>query len=380
MNILEFQAKNLCKEYGIPVPKSTLFSSVDAIQTKNLPLQFPVILKSQVYSKRRARSGGLCLARSHGEALDLASKMFLQEINGQQVCRILAEEMVSFSSGFAIEMGYDPHDLAVFVEASQSLKSLEENGGHPDNDMHVIRLQIDPMVGLIDANIFDIASALEVDRNIWGAFKLIIRKMWELFYSMHVLRLTINPLVISSTGEFYALGVDMIFDPDAIYRHPQLYERADYGFEQGLRATMKKLGSDYSSLSGRIGIISRSMAMCNSIKDILEEGGHSISELVAIDGNPSEESVHLIIQVLEGNALSEALIIHSLGESRENNTIVDGITSYLAQSKKPLPMAIRMNGIKWEKNNRESISGKIVFLESLGELPNWIATLEKGKK
>ena len=380
MNILEFQAKNFCREYGIPVPNSTLFSSVRAIQEKNPLLDFPVILKSQVHSKKRALSGGICLARSTAEALDLASKMFVQEINAQRVGKILAEEMVSFSSGYAIEMGYDPMDLAVFVEASQSLKSLEENGGQPDNDMHAIRLAIDPMIGLIDANVVDIASTLEVDRKYWAAFRVIIKRMWELFNSLDVLQLTINPLVISSAGEFFALGVDMIFDPDAIFRHPQLCESADYGFEQGVRTTLKKLGSDYAAFDGKIGIISRSMDMCNSIKDILEAEEHSISEMVAMAGNPSAESVRLNIQVLEDNAFTEALIIHSLGESTGNNTIVDGILSYLAQSQKPIPMAIRMNGIEWEKNNKESFSNNVTTLVSLSELPTWIATLETGQE
>jgi succinyl-CoA synthetase beta subunit len=380
MNILEFQAKNFCREYGIPVPNTTLFSSVSAVQEKNLLLEFPVILKSQVYSKKRARSGGICLARSTAEALDLASKMFVQEINGQRVGKILAEEMVSFSSGYAIEMGYDPMDLAVFVEASQSLKSLEENGGQPDNDMHAIRLALDPVIGLIDANVVDIASTLEVDRKYWAAFRVIIKRMWELFNSLDVLQLTINPLVISSAGEFYALGVDMIFDPDAIFRHPQLCESADYGFEQGVRTTLKKLGSDYAAFDGKIGIISRSMDMCNSIKDILEADDHSISEMVAMAGNPSAESVRLNIQVLEDKAFTEALIIHSLGESTGNNTIVDGILSYLAQSQKPIPMAIRMNGIEWEKNNKESFSNNVTTLVSLSELPTWIATLDTGQE
>jgi succinyl-CoA synthetase beta subunit len=277
-------------------------------------------------------------------------------------------------------MGYDPMDLAVFVEASQSLKSLEENGGQPDNDMHAIRLAIDPMIGLIDANVVDIASTLEVDRKYWATFRVIIKRIWELFNSLDVLQLTINPLVISSAGEFYALGVDMIFDPDAIYRHPQLCESADYGFEQGVRTTLKKLGSDYAAFDGKIGIISRSMDMCNSIKDILEAEDHSISEMVAMAGNPSAESVRLNIQVLEDKAFTEALIIHSLGESTGNNTIVDGILSYLAQSQKPIPMAIRMNGIEWEKNNKESFSNNVTTLVSLSELPTWIATLETGQE
>ena len=380
MNILEFQAKNFCREYGIPVPNSTLFSSVRAIQEKNLLLDFPVILKSQVYSKKRALSGGICLARSTTEAQDLASKMFVQDINGQRVGKILAEELVSFSSGYAIEMGYDPMGLAVFIEASQSLKSLEENGGQPDNDMHAIRLAIDPMIGLIDANVVDIASTLEVDRKYWAAFRVIIKRMWELFNALDILRLTINPLVISSAGEFYALGVDMIFDPNAIFRHPQLCESADYGFEQGVRTTLKKLGSDYAVFDGKIGIISQSMDMSNSIKDILDAEGHSISEMVALDGNPSAESVRLNIQVLEDNAFTEALIIHSLGESTGNNTIIDGILSYLTQSQKPIPMAIRMNGIEWEKNNMERFSNIATILESLSELPAWITTFEAGQE
>jgi len=380
MNILEFQAKNLCRDYGIPVPHSVLLPNTKSIQVANIKLNFPLILKSQVRSKNRAQSGGICLVRSLDEAIQVLPVMFDRKINNQNVGLILAEELIQFTSGYAISFEYDQQDLQVKLVTSQSFTSFAENGNQIQQIENKVRYPIDSFLGLLDATIIEAASAMGIEHENRIFFRNILKQIWKLFDEKDIERIAIDPLVISEDKKYYALGVDIAFDDYAIFRQAgfcQLYELRSV---EDIQSLMARLDCEYTSYEGNICVLSRTKEMCATINDILLSLDQKISEMITIDGEISIEKMTVILNKIEEQAKSDTIIIHSVGDQSDNSAILKGLKSYLLKTKKETNIILRMDGSVGNAKEMENKYRNFFCIKSLQDISNSLRQIAEDRE
>ena len=379
MDILEFQSKILCREFGIPVPDSILLTSIHPIQHNLIDLNFPLVMKAQVPSHKRARRGGICLARSSEEAISMLSSMFIRKIDDYQVNRILIEEMIEFHSGFAVSLKYDLNDFTIILSVSESFTSLEGNGGKGDQDKNAIKYKIDPFIGILDSTISEVSALLELDSAYWLSFKAILSKIWKLFADLELQYLEVNPLVVGADSMFFVLGIDIGFDDRALFRHPEMSRFVEFVPADEFGDTMRKLDCGYTRFEGKCCVISASLEMGGAIRDILISAGQEASELISFDASVTSEAVTQLLHLVENEKRSDCIILHMIDGQAINDKIVRSIKSYQSASQHNLPIIIRMNG--FEKKNKQKLenSDHLIIVHSLAEIPGALYALTQGK-
>ncbi len=374
MNILEFQAKKLCREYGIPVPKSILLHNTSAIENA-VDLNYPVLLKAQVFSEKRARTGGMYMARSVSEAKKMLPEMFTSTINQQPVSKILVEELVDFDIGFRFEICYSAGKFDIEFSTSQSFNSLDEKADQNVSEENEFKCIIDPVIGILDSTIIDIASALELHHKNWDLFDQMIKRFWALFQDWDLEKLVINPLVVTPSGELRVLGVDMAMDEQALFRQPSLRDLIEYSYTDLISNTFKKLGCEYYLLNGKICVISTSMQMCNAIKDILKTKDNNASEMLSIGEDFSGEKIAIVLKMIEDNKKSSLIVFHAAGLQDFDDELIRGINTYLANSLHPLPIILRSNDLHLKKKLRG-----VHIIKSLSGLTSKVREIKLGGK
>jgi succinyl-CoA synthetase beta subunit len=365
MNILEFQSKKFCRQFGIPVPESILINNIQPIQNRSIQLKFPLILKAQVASKKRARRGGICLARSWEEAASFSSTMFTTLIDEQPVHRILVEEMVDFQSGFSVSFARDVNDHSIYMTASQSFSSLEENGARTDQIENEIKYVIDPYYGVLDTMSHELCSVLELDRENWEAFISILGNLWKLFSCLELKQLDINPLVLSGS-RFFVLGIDIEIDKYALFRHPELENIVTYACTNDLAVNLSKLDCDFSIMDGNICAISQSIEMSTAIRDVIKTNHLEASALVGMHGNLFLQRIHRILETVQNHSSSMCVIIHFLDSASVIAEMMDGIREYCSGSENPLPILVRIPGLEGSKQPEDSEN--LINIPSLEDL------------
>jgi succinyl-CoA synthetase beta subunit len=379
MNILEFQSKILCREFGIPVPESTLLTSIHPIKNNQIDLKYPLVMKAQVPLHKRARRGGICLARSSEEAVSMLSSMFIRKIDDHYVNRILVEEMIEFHSGFAVSLQYNKSDFSIILSVSESLPLLEGNGVKADQDKNELRYRIDPYLGILDSTIAEIAALLALDVGYWKNFKNILNKLWDLFSGLDLEYLEVNPLVVREDSQFFVLGIDIKFDDHALFRHPEINRFFDSGLIEELENSLYKLDYGYTRDEGNCCVISTSMEMCAAIRDILISAGHDASELISLNGNITSERVTQLLRLVENEKRSELIIFHMIGDPDIDARVLEELKNFQTTSQYDIPIVARISGNELISQPKLEKSDHLIFVNSLAEIPDVLKASMKGK-
>ena len=373
----------LCREFGIPVPDSILITSIHPIQHHLFDLKFPLVLKAQVPSHKRARRGGIGLARSLNEAVSMLSSMFTRNIDEHSVNRILIEEMIEFHSGFSISLKYDIDDFSIILAISKSFTSLEENGGkggNGDDDENEIRYKIDPYLGILDATIAEISALLELESEYWENFKSILSKIWNLFTALELQYLEINPLVVGSKLEFFVLGIDIEFDDRSLFRHPEISHLIEFGPIDEFGNQLSKMGCEHSRFDGKCCIMSTSLEMGWAIRDILESIGHEASDIISLNGLVTADTFTQILQLIKNEKRSECLILHLVFAPIVDSQLIESIKRYKNASQNIMPIIAKMNGLERKSQLESEDIDHLIIIKSLDEISSALLALEIGKK
>jgi succinyl-CoA synthetase beta subunit len=379
MKILEFQSKNLCREFGIPVPDSMLLTSIHAIKNKCVDLNFPIVMKAQVPLHKRAHRGGICLARTWGEAVSLLSSMFIRKVGDHQVDRILVEEMIEFHTGLSVSLKYDEIDFSIVLSVSESLPSLEENGVKSDPSDNELLYKIDPYLGILDSTIAEISALLMLETGYWNNFKSILTKLWGLFINLELRYLEVNPLVVGADSRFFVLGIDIDFDDYALFRHPEINRFVESGSAEELEHTLRKLDYGYTRYDGKCCVVSTSMQACAAIREILISAGQEASELISSGGFLTAESLTQLLQLVEKENRAECILLHVVGDSDDNKIVIEGCRTYLSSSQSNIPIIARINGLELIHKQDQDKSNQLFLINTLAEIPDIFESLTKGE-
>lgn len=358
MKILEFQSKKICEEYEIPVPESKLILNANSIQNKLSNLNFPIVLKSQVLSNRRAKAGGICLARNIREAHDFVVKMFRLKIHELATHSILAEELVEYDYGFMIKLAFDPDVCKIVMSGSPSLKSLDENGKQADIEHDVYQFEINPFIGVPNYSVMDLAAFLEIDDAYWDEFLLIVQAMWKIFDNYDATRIELNPLVISKDNDFQSLGVEMEFDEFASFRQPLLTELVGMGSVDGIEYDIKKIGCGHQECDGDLCIIANDMEVCKAVSQIFENKQIHVAEWVNLKNPVTSQKVNSVFNLISENLKSKIVFLTVYSGGKDCIEAANGIKHFLVNSESQIPVMVRLRG--------ENIQQAEVILESTG--------------
>jgi len=351
MRLLEFQAKRLLAEQGIPVPESRLLRSPSDVS--GIPL--PAVLKAQVPIGGRGKAGGIRLAADQNEAAAIVKDLIGSEIRGYPVRAILAEAQTEIKREIYLAVLLDKRANQPMVMASAAGGIDIEQVAEQAPEQIVIR-HIDPFIGVPAYTIRCLAQALGLDGV--GGFGALLSRMYSLLGSHDATLVEINPLAETTNG-LVALDAKVVLDDKAAFRHADLFASLSEEQEQlasrgrgadpgGAQQLAAERGITFVPLDGDIAMIADGAGTGMLTVDLIQDAGGRAANFCEMGGHSNAEVMCQAIEVVLANPRTAALLISLIGGMTRMDEMANGVVQYLEHNELHLPVVVRMYGTQAE--------------------------------
>lgn len=343
MNLHEYQSKHLFAKYGIPIPKGHVADNPTEAQQIAEELGGQVVVKSQVLTGGRGKAGGIRLAKSGEEAAALAAQILTMQIKGLPVRRVLIDQAVSIDREIYLGVANDRAlKRPVLMASAEGGVEIEEVARRAPQK--VIRVNIDPLLGLREYQARDVAVAIDLPREFWRSFVQIALALWHVYQDTDATLAEINPLVISGDRRLMALDGKMAIDDNALFRHPDLIEMRDYDVETPAETEARKFGISYIKLEGEIGCMVNGAGLAMATMDIIKLCGGSPANFLDVGGGASADKVAAAFRIILSDPHVKAVLINIFGGITRGDEVARGILAAIDEVNISVPMVVRLVG------------------------------------
>jgi len=230
MKLHEYQSKQIFAKYGVPIPKGRVAAT--AIEAGEIAAELGgrVVIKSQVLVGGRGKAGGIRLAKNPRETEELAAQILSMEIKGLPVRKVLIDEAAQIDKEiyFGITNDRAARKPVMMASAAGGVDIEEVARVTPEK---IIKVHIDPLLGLHDYQTWDIAAGIDLPRDHWRAFGQIAHGLWNAYVACDATLAEINPLVITADNRLLGVDGKMVIDDNALFLHHDLVEMRDLDVE-----------------------------------------------------------------------------------------------------------------------------------------------------
>lgn len=377
MRLHEYQAKQIFARYGIPIPKGRIAGTSSEVRQVSEELGGNVIVKSQVLVGGRGKAGGIRLAKSPEEAEDLATQILGMEIKDIPVRRVLVEEAVSISQEIYLGITTDRiHQQPVLIASSEGGMNIEEVAQRSPEK--IARCLVNPLLGLKDYQLRDIAITIDLNRIYLKTFMDIARSLWKVFVDCDAQLAEVNPLVITSEGRLYCLDAKIILDDNALFRHPDLADLRDTDGEDSAEVTARKYGVTFIKLNGSIGCLVNGAGLAMATMDLIKLKGGEAANFLDIGGGASAEKVAAATRLILSDPNVKAILVNVFGGITRCDEVARGVVEALAGKKVTVPLAVRFVGTNDIEGYRILSDSQFVAASTLIEAAEMSVNLAKG--
>jgi len=377
MKIHEYQAKQIFSRYGIPIPRGRVASSADEAKQIAEELGGKVVIKSQVLVGGRGKAGGIRLAKNPSEAEELAAQILSMEIKGLPVRKVLVDEAANIETEIYLGITNDraARRPVMMASAAGGVEIEEVARVAPEK---IIKVHIDPLLGLRDYQARDIAAGIDLPRDYWKSFIAIAHGLWKTYLDSDATLAEINPLVITSDMKLIALDGKMVIDDNALFRHPEFAEMRDLDAEAPLETEARKYGLSYIKLEGDIGCLVNGAGLAMTTMDIIKLYGGEPANFLDIGGGASAEKVTAALRIILSDNNVKAVLLNVFVGITRCDEVAHGIISALNEIQPKIPMVIRLVGTNAEEGQAILANAKMITAQTLVEAAQKAVAVSKG--
>ena len=352
MNLHEFQAKELLKNYGIPVLPGIVVSTAEDAANAVASLSGPSwVVKAQVHAGGRGRAGGVKLVHSSFDASKAAKTLLGSWLitaqtgaKGKKVKHVYIEEACNISREIYLAIMIDRSKGRIaFLASREGGENIEELAiANPGN---ITKLVIDPKIGLIDEDVFSLITYLGLSETQTGIAQSTIEALYKAFVESDASLIEINPLGLTDEDKLFALDVKMTIDDNAVYRHPnfeKLWDEAEVSADE-IEARLHEL--NYVQMEGNIGVMVSGAGLALGVLDLLNEFGGEAADFMDVRPVATREQIAAGIKMLLADSKVKSLLVVAMGGGvLRCDTIAEGIALACKEMPKHVPLIIRFAG------------------------------------
>ncbi|ABI62968.1 ADP-forming succinate--CoA ligase subunit beta [Granulibacter bethesdensis] len=365
MNIHEYQAKELLKEFGIPVLEGHVAWTPDEAREAARRLPGPrYVVKAQIHAGGRGAGhflhsqsgrGGVRLAASVEEAGEHAAAMLGQILvtkqtgaAGRRVHRVYIEAGCEIERELYLSLLVDRDTSRVTIVASaEGGMDIEEvAASRPER---IVRVTVDPAMGLSEFHARRIAFRLGLSGMQLASFGRMVKALYKAYIALDCAVVEINPLVVTKGGDMLALDAKVIFDDNALYRHPELERLRDPAEEdpKELEAARHKLS--YIALDGTIGCMVNGAGLAMATMDIIRLYGAKPANFLDVGGGATKERVAAAFKIILADPNVEGILINIFGGIMRCDVIAEGVVAAAREVSLSVPLVVRLEGTNVEQ-------------------------------
>jgi succinyl-CoA synthetase beta subunit len=377
MKLHEYQSKLIFSKYGIPIPKGRVAATAGEARQIAEELGGRVVIKSQVLVGGRGKAGGVKLAKDPQEAEQLATQILGMEIKGLPVRKVLVDEAAAIDQEiyFAITNDRAARKPVIMASAAGGVDIEEVAATHPEK---IIKVHIDPLLGLRDYQARDIAASMDLPREYWKDFGVIANGLWKAYSSTDATLAEINPLVITKDKRMVALDGKMIIDDNALFRHSDLTEMRDIDEEAPAETEARKYGLSYIKLDGNIGCMVNGAGLAMTSMDIVKLFGGEPANFLDIGGGAGAEKVAAAMRIILSDPNVKAVLFNIFGGITRCDEVAKGILVAMAEVKPKVPMVVRLVGTNAEEGRKLLADANMITADTLADAARKSVAAAKG--
>lgn len=366
MKLHEYQSKQIFARYGILIPRGRVAATAQEAYQIAEELGGRVVIKSQVLVGGRGKAGGIRLANNPKEAEELATQILGMEIKGLPVRKVLVDEAARIEKEIYLGITNDraARKPVMMASAAGGVDIEEVARETPEK---IVRVHIDPLLGLKDYQARDIALGIDLPREHWKAFVQIARGLWEVYVCCDANLAEINPLVITADGRLLAVDGKMVLDDNALYRHPDLAEMRDLDVEAQSEIEARKYGLSFIKLDGNIGCMVNGAGLAMTTMDIIKLFGGEPANFLDIGGGASADKVAAALRIILSDPNVKAVLFNVFGGITRGDEVARGILAALEEIKTNVPMVIRLVGTNAEEGRQILANANMITANTLAE-------------
>ncbi|MBN1197452.1 MAG: ADP-forming succinate--CoA ligase subunit beta [Candidatus Aminicenantes bacterium] len=361
MKVHEYQAKELFRQAGIPVPAGRMIDAPEQLEAAIAQTGLPCVVKAQVHAGGRGKGGGIRLADSLPAARKAARDILGMQLvtpqtgpEGRHVGRVLIEAAASLQRECYLALLVDREQgLPVFVACAQGGVEIEELAvKHPEQ---ILKVPVHPAVGLSAYHIRRLALHLDVKTEGGKDFARVVRGMYALMHGHDASLVEINPLVETENGKWLALDAKLNFDDNGLGRRPEIVALRDEDEEEPLEVRASRHDLNYIRLDGSIGCMVNGAGLAMATMDIIKLYGGEPANFLDVGGGTSEERVREAFHILLADDRVRAVLVNIFGGIVRTDRVARGIVAAVADVGLKVPVVVRLVGTN-EVEGRRIIS------------------------
>ena len=356
MNIHEHQAKELFREYNIPVSTGSVAFSKDQIEQSVNEVSGPTwVVKAQIHAGGRGKGGGVEVVSSSKDAVSSAEKMFGMNLitpqtgkKGKIVNRVYIENGSDIEKELYLSCLVDraTSKIAFIVSKMGGMDIETVAKDTPDEITTVI---IEPSKGVSDTDLEKMSTALNLDKNLSNQFSSLIRNLHRFFVEKDASLLEINPLIITKDQNLLCLDAKVNFDDNALFRHPEIEKLRDLNEEDQYEQEAAKYDLAYIKLDGNIGCMVNGAGLAMASLDIIKMYGGDPANFLDVGGGATKEKVSNAFQIILSDESVKGILVNIFGGIMRCDIIAEGIVAAAKELKISVPLVVRLEGTNVEE-------------------------------
>ncbi|UCF19569.1 MAG: ADP-forming succinate--CoA ligase subunit beta [Gemmatimonadota bacterium] len=349
MNIHEYQAKEVFRRHGIPVPPGKVATTPEEAERIALALGGKVVVKAQVHVGGRGKAGGVKLASSPQEARDAAAKILGMEIKGLTVRKVLVTPAEDIAHEAYLGAIVDRSSGAVVLMASpEGGIDIEEVAAKTPE--LIFKERIDPRYGMLPHQALRLAYRLYAgDTARARQAAEIIQKLYAAMLDAGASLIEINPLITTPSGQLQAIDAKMNIDDNELFRRSAVAELRDTESEAAAEVEARAKGLTYIKLDGNVGCCVNGAGLAMATMDLVKYYGGEPANFLDIGGSSSPEKVIVALQIITADEAVKSILFNIFGGITRCDDVANGIVEATRQFKLKVPITIRLTGTNEEK-------------------------------
>jgi succinyl-CoA synthetase beta subunit len=355
MKIHEYQAKELLRAAGVPVPRGYAAFTVREAEEAAQKLGGAVwVVKAQIHAGGRGKGGGVKLARSLPEVQTLATQILGMQLKthqtgpeGQKVRRLLVEEGADIKKEYYVAALTDRATQKVAMMASSEGGMDIEEVAHSTPEK-ILKVFIDPLVGLTDAQALELATGIGVPIASQAQAVDVLKKLYTCYMDTDASLAEINPLILEGNGHIKALDAKFNFDSNALFRHPEIVAYRDLDEEDPAEVEASKFDLSYISLDGNIGCLVNGAGLAMATMDTIKLFGGEPANFLDVGGGATAEKVTEAFKIMLANKNVKGILVNIFGGIMKCDTIAEGVMAACKAVNLNVPLVVRMKGTNEE--------------------------------
>jgi succinyl-CoA synthetase beta subunit len=364
MNIHEYQAKAVLRDFGVAVPRGEPAMSVDEAVKGAQRLGGPVwVVKAQIHAGGRGKAGGVKIVKSIDDVKKESARLLGSTLvthqtgpHGKQVHRLYIEEGSAIDKEFYLSMLIDRETSRIAIVVSTEGGMNIEEVAHSTLEK-ISTISVDPVAGICPHHVRRISKVLGLDADLQKQMGGLLTNLYKAFVDTDMSLLEINPLVVTKDKKLICLDAKVDFDNNALFLHPNIAALRDETEEDAKEIEASKFDLNYIALEGSIGCMVNGAGLAMATMDIIKLYGMAPANFLDVGGSATKEKVTAAFKIITSDPSVKGILVNIFGGIMKCDVIAEGVVAAVKDVGLKVPLVVRLEGTNVEL-------GKIIIAES----------------